>query len=398
MTSHVSITPSYYDVTDLIILNAITPIHVGVGRAGGIVDLPIQRDEYSFPCIYSSSIKGALKTALLHAFTKTLNDYKSARNAVQALLGPEPEETETFESSIAILDAYLLALPTRSLKSVYAYVTSPFLLERFYERLELLTSYSKDRENTQKLQNILSTLKMITEKEPGSSQVFCLGEDEECENLKEPNIQGGKVVLAEEFILNLNKLDLNMKENNKKQISPIINFLKNTLKFDRPLLIVSDEAAREIIDRSIIRYTRVRLRKDTKTVEEGPWTEEYLPPRSILYAVALYKRPPLSKGFINKVLGRNPEENAGEDEYLKALNALNLLKEDYIHEAKSEKRILDKMSAIVECIREKLKEMVVEQLKGYLILGGHETIGKGIVKLEILDSQSLLEAFGVDTK
>ncbi|MGC9106643.1 MAG: type III-B CRISPR module RAMP protein Cmr4 [Infirmifilum sp.] len=395
VASHVNITPSYYDVTDLIILKSITPIHVGVGGAGGVVDLPIQRDEYGYPCIYSSSIKGALKTALLYTFTKTLNDYKNARNAVQALLGSEPEEgeTETFESSIAILDAYLLALPTRSLKSVYAYITSPFLLERFYERLELLTSYLKDRENTQKLQDMLSILKIITEKEPGSSQVFCLGEDEECENLEEPHIQGGKVVLAEEFIL-----DLNGGKKDKEQLKPIMSFLKNTLKLDKPLLIVSDEVAREIIDRSIVRYTRVRLRKDTKTVEEGPWTEEYLPPRSTLYTVMLYKRPPLSKSFINKVLGRNPEENIGEDEYLKALEALNLLKKDYMDEAKSEKRILNKMSAIVGGIREKVKEMIVEQLKGYLILGGHETIGKGIVKLEIFDSQSSLKAFGVDTK
>ena len=111
--------PSIYSAADLILLKSVTPVHAGVGKTGGIVDLPIQKDEIGYPCIYSSSIKGALKTALLSAMIQVDGNYINAKKRVTVLLGPEPEEGETFESSIAILDAYLIALPVRSLKGVY---------------------------------------------------------------------------------------------------------------------------------------------------------------------------------------------------------------------------------------------------------------------------------------
>ena len=119
-SDHVDVVPSTYLLSDLIVLRAVTPVHAGVGRAGGVVDLPVQRDEYGYPCIYSSSLKGALKAGLLQAFLKSLGGgsgaYHRALMAVQALLGPEPEEGESFESSVALLDAYLFAMPVRSLR------------------------------------------------------------------------------------------------------------------------------------------------------------------------------------------------------------------------------------------------------------------------------------------
>ena len=406
MTTDISWASPYYDLMDLVLLRAITSIHAGTGRAGGTVDLPIQRDEYDYPCIYSSSIKGALKTALLHAFAKTPgSDYEKARGAVQALLGSDPEEGESFESSIAILDAYLLAIPTRSLKGVYAYLTSPFLLKRFYERLEQFKTNLGDREEqklekpetgsgtdksggepTQQdpLKSLMDALKKIVDKEPEPDRVICFGEKKDCEGLKVP-IQGGRVVLAEEFVLGLNYEQI-------EQV--IINFLRNVLRLDRPLLIASDEIAKEIIDRSLIRYTRVKLRRETKTVETGGlWTEEYLPPKALLYTLMMYKKPSLSSTFVKRVIGKDPDQGGmiNEDDYLEALKTLNLLKEDDVKKIKGAGRTQDKLHIIVRAIEMKTRSMVAEQLKGYLILGGHETIGKGIVKLETFDGGSLVK-------
>jgi len=375
---NLNIVPSFYLLSDLTIVRAITPVHAGAGRTSGIVDLPIQRDEYGYPCIYSSSLKGALKTALLQTLLRETNDYAKARNAIQVLLGPEPEEGETFESPITILDAYLLAIPVRSLKGIYVYVTSPLLIKRFYERFELFKTISQgDEQKTSEIEELANMLNKIVELKPEPHEAICIGTDEECDKLRVKELEG-KVVLAEEYFLDLkDKIDDKTK---------MLSFLK----LDKPLLIVSDEneTAKNIVERSILRFTRVRLKRETKTVEPhtGPWTEEYLPPKTILHTIILYKKPQPSSSLIKKILG-NELESISEEDYLKALKELNLLNDEQKEKISKSNNILEKIQLITKHIRERFINLVNNQLKGYTILGGHETIGKGITKLEILSFQ-----------
>ncbi len=378
-----------YTAGDLLFIRAITPLHVGVGRTGGVVDLPIQRDEYGYPCIYSSSIKGALKTSLLYSFVKTLEDYNEARMAVQALLGPEPEEGETFESSIAILDAYLFAMPVRSLKGVYTYITSPLLIARFHERLELLKTILQDGDQTilDKVSNLIDILGKIIERELEINEAICIGKNNECENLKVDVLQG-KAVLAEEFFLDLKSLDNSNEISEGQATKPdvLVKFIRNVAELDKPLLIVNDSIAKDVIERSILRYTRVRLRRETKTVGAGPWTEEYLPPKAVLHTMTLYKKPSLSDSFIKNVLGEEKEQELSyEDRYLNALKKLQILDDDQIKNIKNTNSIVEKMRMIAKGVKKKVKNLISEQLKGYIILGGHETIGKGIVNLKLID-------------
>ncbi|MCX8185483.1 MAG: RAMP superfamily CRISPR-associated protein, partial [Sulfolobales archaeon] len=68
----------------ILYVRALTPLHVGVGRGySAQVDLPVQRDEFGFPVIWSSSLKGALKAWV--------------EGSVRKCFGPEPEELETAE-------------------------------------------------------------------------------------------------------------------------------------------------------------------------------------------------------------------------------------------------------------------------------------------------------------
>jgi len=375
-----NIVPSFYLLLDLITVRTITPVHVGAGRTSGIVDLPIQRDEYGYSCIYSSSLKGSLKTALLQALLRETNDYAKAKNAVQVLLGPEPEEGEAFESSITILDAYLLAIPVRSLKGIYVYVTSPLLIKRFYERFELFKTISQgDGQKTPEIEELANMLNKIAEQKLEPFETICIGIDgEECDKLRVKELEG-KVVLAEEYFL-----DLKDKTDDKAKILSI-------LKLDKPLLIVSDEneTAKNIVERSILRFTRVRLGRETKTVGGGPWTEEYLPPKTILHTMILYKKPQLSGSLIKKILDIKELDVINEGHYLEALKELNLLNDEYKERISKSNNILGKMRFITESIRMKLIDLINGQLKGYVILGGHETIGKGITKLEILGSKDL---------
>jgi len=91
-----------------------------------------------------------------------------------------------------------------------------------------------------------------------------------------------------------------------------------------PLLVLEDSIGKEVINRSLIRVRRIRIDRDKKTVVTGGlWSEEYVPMKTI---------------FFSAFLGKESKENA----------------------------IFD------SCILRKLK---------YVILGGKETIGKGIVEL-----------------
>jgi len=388
--NRIDIVPSPYLLSDLIVVKAVTPVHAGIGRTGGVVDLPIQRDEYGYPCIYSSSLKGALKTALLQAFLEEL-EYDKARKAVQALLGPEPEEGESFESSIALLDAYLFAMPVRSLKGVYAYVTSPLSLKRFYEGLELLTKISKEGEkegeekNIANIDAVLRTLRKIAEHEPQSNEAVCVGEKEECEILKVSELDK-KLVLAEEYFLDIKDPEgVNVDEAKKLNM-----FIKKVMGLDKPLLVLSDSLAKSVIERGVLRYTRVRLRRETKTVERGGlWSEEYLPHKTTLYSIALYKKPPLSANFIRKILEGKNEGPLSEDNYFNALKELRILKDEQLDKIKSCSPILEKMQTVAEAVRSKVRDLINQQLKGYLILGGHETIGKGIVHLKLFSLKEL---------
>lgn len=91
----------------LVILRTAIPVHACVSKVVGVVGPSVQQDGYGFPAIYSSSIKGVFKTALIYSYMKRLkNNCERTRGVVKVLLGPELGETETFEFSIAILNAY----------------------------------------------------------------------------------------------------------------------------------------------------------------------------------------------------------------------------------------------------------------------------------------------------
>ncbi|QIW24505.1 type III-B CRISPR module RAMP protein Cmr4 [Sulfolobus sp. S-194] len=96
---------------------------------------------------------------------------------------------------------------------------------------------------------------------------------------------------------------------------------------DKPLLVLEDSIGGEVINRSLIRVRRIRINRNNKTVESGGlWSEEYVPMKTVFFSVFLSKEGKESAVFVS-------------------------------------------------CILKDLK---------YVILGGKETIGKGIVELRWL--------------
>ena len=106
-------------------LHALSPLHAGVGTAADIVDLPIARMQATgIPIVPGSSIKGVLRDAC----SPGENGKAEEKEKWLAAFGPEQEEASRHAGAIVVGDARLLALPVRSFKGTFAWVTSPLLL------------------------------------------------------------------------------------------------------------------------------------------------------------------------------------------------------------------------------------------------------------------------------
>jgi len=102
-------------------LRAETSIHAGAGNTVAVIDLPIQREAHTgWPCIYSSGVKGALRSlAKMQALTQ-----------IDEVFGPETNNAHDHAGALAVTDARLLLLPVRSLTGHFKWVTCPAILQR----------------------------------------------------------------------------------------------------------------------------------------------------------------------------------------------------------------------------------------------------------------------------
>lgn len=253
----------------LLFLRTLTPTHVGLGRGyAGYVDQPIQRDEFGFPTIWSSSLKGAIKANIT--------------GEVRKCLGPDPDELESAsmkQSRVTFTDAKLLLIPVRVISGVYAYATSLHLLEQFSKYVEALQSgeeaMGKKKDRKSFLEEMFESIdKNLLDK-------LRNGEVEAITSSK--NLVRGNYLIANETPLNAQVVE--------NLGGPLVNLMPDELrdKIKDKLVVVTDanNVSLNLVNKSIIVQHRVRLRRDTKTVEHGPWSEEYLPSETILASLVL---------------------------------------------------------------------------------------------------------------
>lgn len=104
----------------LVLLHALTPLHVGTGQAVGNVDLPIAREKATgFPIVPASAFKGVLRDL-----------YDSQPWASQAFGNQDAAGAWLFT------DLRLLCLPVRSFYGVFAYATCPLILRQLQQRAQ----------------------------------------------------------------------------------------------------------------------------------------------------------------------------------------------------------------------------------------------------------------------
>jgi len=295
-----------------------------MGRGVGVVDLPVQRDALGFPTIFASSLKGPLRAT----FDRLLGERD--KGCTDIIFGPSVgREEDYYAGAFSPLDAKLLLLPVRSLIGVYALTTSPIMLNNFVTYLEAATHAGVSE---QSIKDLLEDLRKTIEeaKTLGKDEVLVSKEAREKICL---NINGkDTVILADEFRLSLKE-------------SSIIGGLSNKLEFDegwRLAVVHDDLMVNSLLERSLLRQTRAALETETKKVKRGAlWTEEDLPPQTILYTVFFYSDP--------------------------------RTKTDTCQELRSKSNATG--------VKELLEKTIFPSGFGYMIFGGHETVGRGVAKL-----------------
>lgn len=125
-----------FEASQLVFYYAISPVHMGAGSAIGAIDSPIQREVHTqHPMFAGSGLKGALRHHFNRAWTRDAGDSSKPNSLISRIFGPDTGASD-FAGALSLSDAQLLALPVRSLKNGFAYVTSPLALARL-QRLAL---------------------------------------------------------------------------------------------------------------------------------------------------------------------------------------------------------------------------------------------------------------------
>lgn len=113
--------------TKLLFVQTLSPLQAGTGQGIGVIDKPIAREKSTnIPFLPGSSIKGVFRDAC--------SELKCGK--VEDIFGPATDNADAYAGSVSISDAHLLLMPVRSLAGVFAWVTSPFILNRFKRDLK----------------------------------------------------------------------------------------------------------------------------------------------------------------------------------------------------------------------------------------------------------------------
>lgn len=132
-----------FEATQLVFYYAVSPVHMGAGSAIGAIDSPIQREVHTkHPMFAGSGLKGALRHHFNRAWPRAEGDDRKPNSLINRIFGPDTSASE-FAGALSLSDAQLVALPVRSLKGGFAYVSSPLALARL-QRLAIQAGLSPD--------------------------------------------------------------------------------------------------------------------------------------------------------------------------------------------------------------------------------------------------------------
>ncbi len=310
-----------YLKSSMIYLYVETPLHAGAGSGLGAIDLPIQRERYTgIPIIQAPGLKGALKSQHKDALPNPTDE-------LEAVFGPESPD---YAGAFGVGDARLLLYPVRSLKGLFAWVTCPEVLHRWQRETALLGGAPIPLPDEPPVAGCFAG----TDVQDGGQMV-----------LEEYTFTVSNAYALTDLVTVLNAVFptvmVSVKSKDPNQSSSQLDLYRHwKTKFTTSLVILRSDDFSELVQQTTEVLTRVRLDRNAKSASNQMlWTEEHLPPDSILYAPA--RATPLrSPTKPARFSGKKPDEEAQE--------ALDWVK--------------DGLPDIIQ-------------------IGGDETVGRGLVRL-----------------
>lgn len=251
--------------TRAFLVHALSPLHAGVGHADDIVELPTARMKASgLPFVPGSSIKGVLRDdcdeRTAAAGAPADHGGRTSDERVLATFGPPTDDASAHAGALIVGDARLLALPVRSFRGTFAWVSSPLLLA--LAKRDLMTAGGG-----------LGATLPAPRNEAGRWALKTANSD--CDY---------------KGTLYLEDLDLPLRHS--PEVDQWAAFLthyvypdegKPETVFTRRFVVVDDDTMSFFCETALQIDARVRLDHDTRTVAQGAlWLEESLPPESLL--------------------------------------------------------------------------------------------------------------------
>jgi CRISPR-associated protein Cmr4 len=273
-----------YRKSKIFFMQNVAPSHVGSGESLGVIDMPIQRERHtSYPKIEGSSLKGSIRE-IFREIAKKASNTKDFEDRINLTFGHE-DKGDDYASSIGFTDARILLFPVKSVKGIFAWITSPEVLRRFKNDLTLVSDHTN--------QNTFNIPSVITD----SNMSQCITASDT--NL----IVSGSNIILEEYSFKVTK---------KANCDDIATFIGNKLsmtdELKKRLLIIPDDDFKDFVNLSTEVITRTKIDPKTGTVKQGQlFTEEYLPTETIMYSLVLAS-PVFSKDD-GKKLGINSEDD-----------------------------------------------------------------------------------------
>ncbi|MGC9113313.1 type III-B CRISPR module RAMP protein Cmr4 [Acidilobus sp.] len=332
-----------------IIVYSVTPLHVGSGRSLGAVDLPIQRDPYNYPVVYSSSFKGALKSHCAKRRGLPLGE-RGRMDCSRApecccLFGPEVDD-ESGSGLLDVSDLVPLFIPVPSLTHGYIYATSTYLLDRAADLLEFAGEGD--------LLNFIKGINIKGNKNGGPAQAQGAA----------PR-QGGEADAA-----GVERPLLPLASGNAQSSGNVLSLFKGagklSEKLEEGIVVFGDDEGAEILERAYIRVTRNRIDLKNKTVATGAlWTEEYLPQGTVLLGVLMPSVPKRNPYCSSNKKDEKGGSSGNNKEEVCDYNCFKEIFNKYLSETVGGQREADGWVAF------------------YVVMGGKETVGKGFVKVKV---------------
>jgi CRISPR-associated protein Cmr4 len=232
--------------------HALTPLHVGVGRGIGFIDLPIMREKLTnWPYVPGSSVKGVLRERA---------ERQNPQSPLLPLAFGRGGDDDASSGSLVFTDARLVCLPVRSLYGTFAWATCPMALRRLAGDLKQagLTDHLGIPRNP-------AEGRLLVPRDVASA--LAVGNDNK--------------VLFEDLDFIASPCPLTGSWAEKLAGWVLEQAWQQT--FRQRFAVVADEVFTFLCETATEVNARVRIKSETKTVEGGAlWYEEALPAETIL--------------------------------------------------------------------------------------------------------------------